>query len=593
MLNENKNYKRTDYCAQLSELDIGNEVVVCGWVDGKRNLGNLIFVNLKDRTGIVQLVFNEGTDEDVFSKALSLRSQYVVLARGVVRKRSSVNKKLKTGTIEILVDYIDVLATSDVLPFEIDDDTTASEALKLKYRYLDLRRPVLQKNIMLRHRIVKFSRDFFSDNGFLEIETPMLIKSTPEGARDYLVPSRIFNGKFFALPQSPQLYKQLLMISGFDRYFQVARCFRDEDLRADRQPEFTQLDIEMSFIDSNDVMALMENFIKGLFREILSTEVPTPFERLTYNEAMKIYGSDKPDTRYDLKIKNLNAILVDTNFKVFSEAVACGGAVLGINAKNLASEISRKKIDALNNWMKENTRLSCFSWAKVQEDGTASSSYEKNLRENEAKMIRENLELKNGDIAFIVASKDKLVAQETLGALRVKIAADYNLADKSKFNFLWVTDFPLLEYSEEEKRYIAKHHPFTSPKKEDLKKLDGNPAEVLSDAYDCVLNGFELGGGSIRINDVGLQNKMFNLLGFSKEEVENRFGFLTEAFKYGVPPHGGMAIGLDRLCMLMLECRNIREVIAFPKVQSSADPMSEAPSDVSITQLKELGLSIK
>ncbi len=593
MLKANENYKRTNYCAQLSESDIGKEVVVCGWVDGKRNLGNLIFVNLKDRTGIVQLVFNEGTEDDVFSKALSLRSQCVVLAKGMVRKRSSINKKLKTGTIEILVNYMDVLAKSDVLPFEIEDDTTASEALRLKYRYLDLRRPFLQKNVMLRHKIVKFSRDFFSDNGFLEIETPMLIKSTPEGARDYLVPSRVFNGRFFALPQSPQLYKQLLMIAGFDKYFQVARCFRDEDLRADRQPEFTQLDIEMSFIDANDVMALMENFIKGLFREILNIEVAVPFKRLSYHEAMENYGSDKPDTRYDLKIKNLSSFLVDTDFKVFSEALICGGAVLGINAKNLAGEISRKKIDVLNNWMKENTKLPCFAWVKVLEDGTASSSYEKSLREDEAKIVRENLELQNGDIAFIVASKDTLVAQETLGALRVKIATDYNLADENKFNFLWVTEFPLLEYSKEEKRYIAKHHPFTSPKKEDLKKLDKNPVEVLSDAYDCVLNGFELGGGSIRINNIELQNKMFNLLGFSEEEIENRFGFLIEAFKYGVPPHGGMAFGLDRLCMLMLGCKNIREVIAFPKVQSSADLMSDAPSDVSGAQLKELGLLVK
>lgn len=587
-----ENYKRTRYCAYVSEQEIGKEVVVCGWVDGKRNLGNLIFLNVRDRTGIVQLVFNEDTEEEIFDVALSLKSEYVVSARGIVRKRSSINKNLKTGTVELLVSEIEVLAKSDLLPFEVDNNTTASEELRLKHRYLDLRRPVLQNNIIVRHKIVKFSRDFFAENGFLEIETPMLIKSTPEGARDYLVPSRIFKGHFFALPQSPQLYKQLLMVSGFDRYFQVARCFRDEDLRADRQPEFTQLDLEMSFVDSNDIMTLMEKYLRDLFYNVLKVSVSIPFKRLTFKEAMEDYGSDKPDTRYDLKLKDLSNFLVNTEFKVFSDALKCGGSVLGINAKKLAEKISRKSIDKLNNWMKENTKIPCFAWVKFLEDGSVSSSYEKYLKDKEINAVRETLNLEKGDIAFIVANENTLVAQETLGSLRTKLAAEFNLADKSKFDFLWVTDFPLLEYSEEEKRYIAKHHPFTYPKKEDIEKLDSDPLNVLSDAYDCVLNGFELGGGSIRINNLDLQNKIFQLLGFEKEEIENRFGFLLRAFKYGAPPHGGLAFGLDRLCMLMLGCKNIREVIAFPKVQSSSDLMSEAPATVDEKQLKDLNIAV-
>ena len=583
-------FKKSMYCNEVDEQYIGKSVVVCGWVSSVRNLGNLIFINVRDRSGIVQLVFNETTSKDVFDKAFMLRTEYVISARGTVRKRSSVNSKLKTGKVEILVDDLSVLSKAQTTPFEIEDDTTAGEDLRLKYRYLDLRRPSLQNNIKTRHKIMKFARDFFDANGFLEIETPMLIKSTPEGARDYLVPSRIFGGNFFALPQSPQLYKQLLMISGFDRYFQIARCFRDEDLRADRQPEFTQMDLEMSFVNREDIIALMESFLKNLFKEILSIDVNIPFERLTYKEAINNYGTDKPDTRYGLKLVDLTPILKDSSFKVFSSAVNSGGVIFGINAKNLSEKISRKQIDALNNFMKENTPVPCFSFAKVLSDGTCSSSYEKYLTNEEIRDTREKLDLKNGDIAFIVANNNASFVKEALGTLRVKIAGDFNLADENKFNFLWVTDFPLLEFNTEENRYTAMHHPFTSPKLEDISKLDFDPLSVLSDAYDIVLNGFELGGGSIRINDLDLQNKMFGLLGFSKTEIENRFGFLVNAFKYGVPPHGGMAIGLDRLCMLMLKRKNIRDVIAFPKVQSSADLMSNAPSRVSESQLKELSI---
>ena len=583
-------FKKSIYCNEVDKEYLDKEVTVYGWVNNVRNLGNIIFVNIRDRSGVVQLVFDETTNKDIFNTALKLRSEYVIYAKGIVRKRSSINKNIKTGNIEILVNDLSILSKAQTTPFEIDDNTTAGEDLRLKYRYLDLRRPSLQNSIKIRHKIVKFSRDFFDYNGFLEIETPMLIKSTPEGARDYLVPSRVFSGKFFALPQSPQLYKQLLMISGFDRYFQIARCFRDEDLRADRQPEFTQMDLEMSFVNSENIINLMENFIGALFKEILGIEVNIPFKRLTYKDAINIYGTDKPDTRYDLKLIDLTPIFKNSNFKIFNDAVISGGVVFGINAKKLSEKISRKQIDALNNFMKENTPVNCFSFVKVLSDGTSSSSFEKYLTEDEIKSTREKLDLKNGDIAFIVASSNSNSVKQALGTLRVKIADDFKLIDESKFNFLWVTDFPLLEFSKEENRYIAMHHPFTSPKKEDVEKLDSDPLSVLSDTYDIVLNGFELGGGSIRINNLDLQNKIFNLLGFSKSEIENRFGFLVNAFNYGVPPHGGIAIGLDRLCMLMLKRKNIRDVIAFPKVQSSADLMSNAPSEVSNDQLKELNI---
>lgn len=583
-------FKKSTYCDEIDEKYINEEVTVYGWVNNVRNLGNLIFVNVRDRSGVVQLVFDETTNKDIFNTALKLRSEYVISAKGVVRKRSSINKNIKTGNIEILVNTLSILSKAQTTPFEIEDNTTAGEELRLKYRYLDLRRPSLQNSIKMRHKIVKFARDFFDYSGFLEIETPILIKSTPEGARDYLVPSRVFSGKFFALPQSPQLYKQLLMISGFDRYFQIARCFRDEDLRADRQPEFTQMDLEMSFVNSENIINLMENFIEAIFKEILGIEVNIPFKRLTYKDAINIYGTDKPDTRYDLKLIDLTPIFKNSNFKIFNDAVISGGVVFGINAKKLSEKISRKQIDALNNFMKENTPVNCFSFVKVLSDGTSSSSFEKYLTEDEIKSTREKLDLKNGDIAFIVASSNSNSVKQALGTLRVKIADDFKLIDESKFNFLWVTDFPLLEFSKEENRYIAMHHPFTSPKKEDVEKLDSDPLSVLSDTYDIVLNGFELGGGSIRINNLDLQNKIFNLLGFSKSEIENRFGFLVNAFNYGVPPHGGIAIGLDRLCMLMLKRKNIRDVIAFPKVQSSADLMSNAPSEVSKDQLKELNI---
>ena len=566
-------FKKSIYCNEVDKEYLDKEVTVYGWVNNVRNLGNIIFVNIRDRSGVVQLVFDETTNKDIFNTALKLRSEYVIYAKGIVRKRSSINKNIKTGNIEILVNDLSILSKAQTTPFEIDDNTTAGEDLRLKYRYLDLRRPSLQNSIKMRHKIVKFARDFFDYSGFLEIETPILIKSTPEGARDYLVPSRVFSGKFFALPQSPQLYKQLLMISGFDRY-----------------SEFTQMDLEMSFVNSENIINLMENFIGALFKEILGIEVNIPFKRLTYKDAINIYGTDKPDTRYDLKLIDLTPIFKNSNFKIFNDAVISGGVVFGINAKKLSEKISRKQIDALNNFMNENTPVSCFSFVKVLDDGTSSSSFEKYLTEDEIKSTREKLDLKNGDIAFIVASSNSNSVKQALGTLRVKIADDFKLIDESKFNFLWVTDFPLLEFSKEENRYIAMHHPFTSPKKEDVEKLDSDPLSVLSDTYDIVLNGFELGGGSIRINNLDLQNKIFNLLGFSKSEIENRFGFLVNAFNYGVPPHGGIAIGLDRLCMLMLKRKNIRDVIAFPKVQSSADLMSNAPSEVSNDQLKELNI---
>lgn len=589
---EKNKIKRNIYCGEVKERDIDKTVAVCGWVDNVRNLGNIIFVNVRDRSGIVQLVFNEDTNKEMLNEVLKLKSEYVIAASGTVRKRSSVNKKIKTGTIEILVENLEILSKSETPPFEIKDDSSAAQELRLKYRYLDLRRPSMQENIKTHHKIVKFARDFFDTNGFLEIETPMLIKSTPEGARDYLVPSRVFTGNFFALPQSPQLYKQLLMISGFDKYFQVVRCFRDEDLRADRQPEFTQMDLEMSFVNSEDIMALMEKFLKSLFSEILKVDVTIPFKRLTYEESMSTYGTDKPDTRYGLELVELTEILKNSEFKVFSDVVKSGGVIFGINAEKLSDKFSRKQLDALNLWLKENTPVERFSFVKILSDGTSSSSFEKYLAESEIIALRKKLDLKNGDIAFVVAGNNHSDVKEALGALRVKIAKDFNLADDTKFNFLWVTDFPLLKFSKKENRYVAMHHPFTSPKIKDLNKLDSNPGDVNANAFDVVLNGFELGGGSIRINNPELQNKMFGLLGFSKEEIENRFGFLINAFKYGVPPHGGMALGLDRLCMLMLKRKNIRDVIAFPKVQSSADLMSNAPSSVGTEQLRELGISI-
>ncbi len=585
--------KRTNYCNDFDINDVGKEVTVCGWVQKQRDLGQLIFIDLRDRTGIVQLAFDESvTLPEYFKMAFSARAEFVLCATGVVRERSSKNKKIKTGDIEILVNKMTVLAESATPPFEILDDTNVNEELRLKYRYLDLRRHSVQDKIIKRHKIVKIARDYFDENGFIEVETPILIKSTPEGARDYIVPSRVFPGNCFALPQSPQLYKQLTMLSGFDRYFQVARCFRDEDLRSDRQPEFTQLDLEMSFVDSEDIMSISEGFLKKVFKEVLNVDITLPLPRISYSDAMERFGSDKPDTRFGLEITDITNLLKNTGFKAFLSAIEDGGSIRAIKVPSLASKISRKEIDRLIQWIKA-YGVAGLAWTKINDDGTASSSYEKFLKENEVLSIRQKLNTQNGDVIFIVADKKNKIVLESLGALRCEIANKFSLIDNTKLNLLWVVDFPLFEYDEDEKRYVAMHHPFTHPKFEDIDKLETAPEKVHALAYDIVLNGNEIGGGSIRINNRDLQKKMFKALGFTEKSAEERFGFLIDAFKYGAPPHGGLAFGLDRLVMLMLNCESIRDVIAFPKVATSAELMSSAPGKIEEKQLNELGLSLK
>ncbi len=585
--------KRTNYCNDLDINDVGKEVTVCGWVQKQRDLGQLIFIDLRDRTGIVQLAFDESvTLPEYFKMAFSARAEFVLCATGVVRERSSKNKKIKTGDIEILVNKMTVLAESETPPFEILDDTNVNEELRLKYRYLDLRRHSVQDKIIKRHKIVKIARDYFDENGFIEVETPILIKSTPEGARDYIVPSRVFPGNCFALPQSPQLYKQLTMLSGFDRYFQVARCFRDEDLRSDRQPEFTQLDLEMSFVDSEDIMSISEGFLKKVFKEVLNVNITLPLPRISYSDAMERFGSDKPDTRFGLEITDITNLLKNTGFKAFLSVIKDGGSIRAIKVPNLASKISRKEIDRLTQWIKAYGAAG-LAWTKINDDGTASSSYEKFLTESEILSVRQKLNAQNGDVIFIVADKKNKIVLESLCALRCEIANKFSLIDNTKLNLLWVVDFPLFEYDEDEKRYVAMHHPFTHPKFEDIDKLETAPEKVHALAYDIVLNGNEIGGGSIRINNRDLQKRMFKALGFTEKSAEERFGFLIDAFKYGAPPHGGLAFGLDRLVMLMLNCESIRDVIAFPKVATSAELMSSAPGKIEEKQLNELGLSLK
>lgn len=582
--------KRTDYCGELRAKDCGREVTVCGWVQRQRDLGQLIFIDLRDRTGIVQLAFGDQTDREVFQKAFAARAEFVLAARGTVRERSSKNPDLPTGDIEIDVKELRVLAKSETPPFAIENKTDVKEELRLKYRYLDLRRPDMQKKIMGRHRIVKVARDYFDENGFLEIETPNLIKSTPEGARDYLVPSRMFPGSFFALPQSPQLYKQLLMLSGFDRYMQVARCFRDEDLRADRQPEFTQIDFEMSFVSQDEVMEIAEGFIKTVYQKVLGIDIPTPLRRMAWHEAMNRFGSDKPDLRFGMELHDLSDVLKGTQFRVFSGALSAGGSVRGINLKGQADNLSRKEIDKLGEWIKAYGAKG-LAWTRLASE-KATSSYEKFLAPEETAAVRKALDAQPGDVLFLVADGDNKVVFDSLGALRKELAVRFNLIDDSKPCLLWVTDFPLFEYSKEENRYVAMHHPFTMPREEDLDKLESDPGSVLAIAYDMVLNGNELGGGSVRINRPDIQERMFKALGFTPEQAQQRFGFLIDAFRYGAPPHAGMAFGLDRLVMLMLDCDSIRDVIAFPKVASSAELMSNAPSEVDPKQLEELGISI-
>ncbi len=582
--------KRTHYCGTLRQEHVGTEVVVCGWVQRQRDLGQLIFVDLRDRTGLLQLAFNDATDRQIFEKAAGVRAEYVLAVRGVVRERSAKNPELPTGDVEIEVQELRVLAKAETPPFEIVEHSNVKEELRLKYRYLDLRRPDMQDKIIQRHKIVKIARDYFDDNGFLEIETPILIKSTPEGARDYLVPSRVFPGNFFALPQSPQQYKQLLMLSGFDRYMQVARCFRDEDLRADRQPEFTQIDLEMSFIEPEDVMAIGEGFIRDVYKRLQNIDIPTPFRRITWHEAMERFGSDKPDLRFGLELVNLSDVLKDTEFRVFAGALSAGGSVRGINLKGKADELSRKEIDKLTETLKAYGAQG-LAWTRLTSNGE-SSSYEKFLSEQEAAAVRTALGAETGDVLLLVASPKNSVVFASLGALRCELAKRFGLIDDSKPCLLWVTDFPLFEYDEEENRYVAMHHPFTAPREEDLDKLTSDPGSVCAKAYDMVLNGNEIGGGSIRINTPEVQRQMFQALGFTPEQAQQRFGFLIDAFRYGAPPHGGMAFGLDRLVMLMLGCDSIRDVIAFPKVANSSELMSSAPDVVDPKQLAELGLSI-
>lgn len=582
-------FARTSYCGEVTSAQLGQTVGVCGFVQKQRDLGNLIFIDLRDRTGIVQLAFDDSTDRTIFDKAFAARAEYVLAARGMVRERESKNPDLKNGDIELYVTELRLLSRAKTPPFEISDKVQVNDELRLRYRYLDLRRSELQQTILLRHRIVKAARDYYDRHRFVEIETPILIKSTPEGARDYLVPSRVNKGKFYALPQSPQMYKQLLMLAGFDRYMQIAKCFRDEDLRADRQPEFTQIDLEMSFVEEDDVMAVNEGFIKYLFKEVLDIDVPTPFARLPYREAMARYGSDKPDTRFGMELCDLSAVLKDSTFQVFSGALATG-TVVGINAKGLYSELSRKKIDKLVDFVKT-YRAKGLAYSRLAPDGTVASSFEKFLTEKEVADLHAALGAEPGDVLLIVADGDTATAQTALGALRCEVAGQYGLIDESAYNFLWVTEFPLFEYSEEEGRYTAMHHPFTAPFYEDVALIEQDPGRARARAYDMVLNGCELGGGSIRISDPDIQERMFEALGFTPEQAKERFGFLLEAFQYGVPPHGGMAYGLDRLVMLMLHRSSIRDVIAFPKVQNASELMSGCPAQVDKAQLDELAIA--
>ena len=584
------NFKRTNYCGDLRITDAGKTVSVCGWVQRQRDLGGLIFVDLRDRTGLVQLSFDDSTDKAIFDKAATLRGEYVVAATGLVRERESKTDKIATGDIEIYVTELRLLAKAETPPFEIVENSKANDMLRLKYRYLDLRRPDMQHAIATRHKITKIARDYFDENGFLEIETPVLTKSTPEGARDYLVPSRVHPGKFYALPQSPQQYKQLLMLSGFDRYFQIARCFRDEDLRADRQPEFTQIDLEMSFINEDDIMAIQEGFMKRVFKEVLDVDVQTPFLRMPWQEAMDRFGSDKPDLRFGFELKDISDIVKDCGFAVFNGPVAAGGSVRLINIEGGAAAFPRKKIDKLGDFAKT-YKAKGLAWTRLHE-GSMTSSYAKFLTEEENAAILERAGAKDGDLVLIVGDAKNDVVWAALGALRCEIAKQMGLIDPMDFKFLWVTQFPMFEYSEEEGRYQAMHHPFTAPMVEDEDKILTDKANCRARAYDIVLNGTELGGGSIRINTPEMQEKAFQALGISDEDIQERFGHLVNAFKFGAPPHGGLAYGLDRLCMLMAGASSIRDVIAFPKVQNASDLMMACPDVVDQKQLDDLCLAL-
>lgn len=585
------NDKRTYYCGQVPEAAVGQEVCVMGWVQRQRDLGALIFIDLRDRTGIVQLAFDDTTDREIFDKAFSCRAEYVVCARGVVRYRGdgAQNPNLPTGKIEVYVKEFKILSAAQTPPFEVNDAKKVKDETALKYRYLDLRRPELQRNIKMRHEIARVAREYYYENGFYEIETPMMIKPTPEGARDYIVPSRIHKGSFYALPQSPQIYKQILMLSGFDRYIQLARCFRDEDLRADRQPEFTQIDLEMSFATQEDIMAMNEGFIKRAFKEVLNVDIETPMQHMTYQEAMEKYGSDKPDTRFGMEIIDISDAVATSEFVVFKSALEVGGSVRAIVAKGAAAELTRKEIDKLTEHAK-GIGAKGLAYVRWVEDAPT-CSFAKFMTEAELSAIYEKVGLAQGDVMLICADKDKVVLP-TLGALRTLVAKKLDIIPKDKFNFLWITEFPFFEWNEDTQHWDAMHHPFTMPLEECLPYLESDPGKVRAKCYDMVLNGTELLSGSIRITDWQLQEKMFKALGLSPEEIEAKFGFLVEAYKYGAPPHGGSGMGLDRLAMVMSGADSLRDVVAFPKVQNASELMSKCPAPQDENTLAELGIAV-
>ena len=580
------NLRRTHYSVALSEANVGEEVTVAGYVAKVRDLGAVVFCDVRDTQGVVQLNFGDGCDAQTLEKAKMLRTEFVVMAKGTIVLREKANPNIPTGKIEMKVNELRILSKAETTPFEIKDDINVKDELKLKYRYLDLRRSKMHDGLVVRHKVVRAVRDYFDKNDFIEIETPVLMKSTPEGARDYVVPSRVQPGKFFALPQSPQIYKQLLMLSGYDRYVQIARCFRDEDLRADRQPEFTQIDVEMAYVDEIDVQTMNEGMVKHVFKEILGVDVQTPFPRMPYEEAMNRYGVDKPDTRFGLELVDLTECVKDTEFAVFKSAIEGGGSVRCINAKGLADKLTRKEIDKLVEVVKTYGAKG-LAYTRLTADAET-SSFEKFLTAEQIAAVRAKAEAEKGDVILVVASDDMDVVYASLGALRLHIAKKFELFDPEQFNFLWVTNFPLFEYDKEEQRFVAKHHPFTMPKEEDIPYIDTDPGRCCAKAYDMVLNGVELGGGSIRITNPELQHKMFKTLGFTEERISENFGFLVEAYKYGAPPHGGMAYGLDRLCMLMAHKDSIRDVIAFPKVQNSGEIMSGCPDYIEPKQMDEL-----
>ena len=585
------NDRRTHYCGTVRESDIGKQVCVMGWVQKQRDLGNLIFIDLRDRTGIVQLAFDDKSEKEIFDKAFGIRAEYVLAAHGVVRPRGegAINSNLPTGAVEIFVTELKILSAAQTPPFEVSDSKKVNDETALKYRYLDLRRPSLQRNIMMRHQIAKVAREYYYENGFLEIETPMMIKSTPEGARDYLVPSRIHKGSFYALPQSPQLYKQLLMLSGYDRYIQLARCFRDEDLRADRQPEFTQIDLEMSFATQEDIMAMNEGFIKRVFKEVLNVDIPTPLPRITFADAMNRYGSDKPDTRFGMEIQDLSEVVKNCGFGVFTSAIEAGGSVRAIVAKNAAATLTRKEIDKLTEHAKGigAKGLAYIRWA----DEAPNCSFAKFLTPEELQAILDAGKMEQSDVMLIVADKNK-VTLPTLGALRNILGKKLNLIPEGAFNFLWVVEFPFFEWNEETDHWDAMHHPFTMPLQECLEYLESDPGKVRAECYDMVLNGTELLSGSIRITDWQLQERMFKVLGLTPEDIQKKFGFLVDAYKYGAPPHGGSGMGLDRLAMVMSGADSLRDVVAFPKVQNASELMSQCPTPVSAADLAVLGIAV-